>query len=252
MTVPWGKPPAASFEFGLADHDRTLAFFCVGGLHLNVATTFGEKDAIRCSLVLLDGPQAGKEFRDILIFNTRPVGRLRNAVGQIILARIGMAAPKAGNNQPVELYDATPADDALGMRYYQHFPGKLEQMLAEVVASFQANERAATNGRVQSEPHPTHAGTRGGPAPAAGGYYPGASQRPPDNRPPAAPPPSPAPPAPPWAAEPASPPPAPPWAASGSPTLATMAPPPAQPQQPQQPQQPGYGEDPWAQYPLPF
>lgn len=162
MSTPWGGVPAASFEFGLADHDGVLALFAVGGLHRDVSTSFGERDAVRAGIVLLDGPEAGKVFEDILLFNTRVVSRLRNAPGQVILARIGMGEGKGGNNKPVELYEATPADQDLAMRWHNHFPGKLDQVRAAVAASFQAEERKAAqpNGRVQSQPHPTHAGTR--------------------------------------------------------------------------------------------
>src|SRR5436189_2044039 len=103
MTTPWGKPPAAAFEFGLADHVGVLAFFIVGGLHADVATSFGSKDGVRCALVMLDGPEAGKEFQDIMLFNTRPVARLRNSSGRIILARISVGEGKGGNNAPIEL-----------------------------------------------------------------------------------------------------------------------------------------------------
>jgi hypothetical protein len=180
MTTPWGKPPAASFEFGLADHDGVLAFFLVGGLHNSVSTSFGERDAVRCSIIMLDGPEAGKAFEDILIFNSRPVARLRSVPGQIVLARIGMGQAKAGNNKPVELYEATPQDEALAARYHQAFPNKLREVLQATVYSFQLNESKTAQGdRVRSEPHPTHAGSRAPanrsqpPAQAQPGFQPG-------------------------------------------------------------------------------
>lgn len=162
MSSPWGGVPAASFEFGLADHVGTLAFFVVGGLHHNISTSFGEKDGVRCNIVFLDGPEAGNEFLDVLLFNTRPVARLRNVPGQIILARIGMGQSKGGGNAPVELYDATPEDNALAQRYNAAFPNKLEHLRQQAIASHQQEERKAQqgNGRVRSEPHPTHAGSR--------------------------------------------------------------------------------------------
>lgn len=161
MSQPWGKPPAASFEFGLADHDGVLAFFLVGGLHTSVATSFGERDAVRCSIIMLDGPEAGKVFADVLIFNSRPVARLRSVPGQIVLARIGLGQAKGGNNKPVELYEATPQDDALAGRYHAAFPSKLREVLQAVVYSYEVNESKTAQGeRVRSEPHPTHAGSQ--------------------------------------------------------------------------------------------
>lgn len=223
MSQPWGKPPAASFEFGLADHDGVLAFFIVGGLHPNVSTSFGERDAVRCSIVMLDGPEAGKVFEDILIFNSRPVARLRNIPGQIILARIGMAQGKGSNNAPVELYEATPTDDALAARFHQAFPNKLRELLDAVAYSFLLNERKTAQGeRVRSEPHPTHAGSRAAvnqprTQPQAQGFQPNQGAEPAWSQPPA---------------QPTQPPP--PWVGQ-----------PAQPQIPTQPT--GSGPDPWDQ-----
>jgi hypothetical protein len=228
VTTPWGPPPAAAFEFGLADHVGVLAFFVVGGMHANMATSFGEKDGVRCSIVMLDGPEAGKEFEDIVIFNTRPVARLRNSAGNIILARIGMGQGKGGNNAPIELLEATPQDQALAAQYHQYYPQKLEQLRQAAIYGFQMEERKAAQGmgRPTSSPHPTHAGSR---APA-NGYQ---QQAPP--APPSAPPAwsggPPAPPAPPAWGQPAAPaaaPPAPP--ASAAPPWAQPAP--AQPAEP--------------------
>lgn len=161
MTVPWGKPPPASFEFGLADLVGVLAFFIVGGLHTDWPTSFGERDAVRCSLILLDGPQAGKEFQDVLIFNQRPVSRLRSIPGAVILSRIALVQGR-GANPAVEMMEATPEDDALGLRYVSAFPNKLAEFRETVMYSYRVNEAKAAqgDGAVRSEPHPTHAGTR--------------------------------------------------------------------------------------------
>lgn len=225
MTTPWGPPPAAAFEFGLADHVGVLAFFIVGGLHSNMATSFGEKDGVRCAIVMLDGPEAGKEFSDIVIFNSRPVARLRNSAGNIILARIGMGQGKGGNNAPIELIEATPQDSALAAQYHQYYPQKLEHLRQAAIYGWQQAEQKAQQGlgRPTSSPHPTHAGSR---APQNGwGTQQAAPPAPPSPPPawsgspaPAAPPA--APPADPWGQSAASPPPppapapaAPPWAA---------------------------------------
>lgn len=161
MTYPWeSQTPNASFEFGLADHVGSLAFFVVGGLETDVSTSFGDRDAVRCSLVLIDGPEAGKEFEDILLFNSRIVSRLRNVAGTIRLHRITYAEAKGGNNKPVEIVDATDADNELARSWYTYYPNRLQQMLAAVTASWQRNQQKVAQGqRVQSQPHPTHAGS---------------------------------------------------------------------------------------------
>lgn len=162
MSYPWeGTAPPASFEFGLADHVGSLAFFVIGGLERDVSTSFGDRDAIRCSLVLLDGPEGGKEFEDILLFNSRIVSRFRNVAGTIRLHRITYAEAKGGNNKPVEIVDATEADNQLAASWYSYYPNRLHQMLDAVTASWKHNQAKAQQGqRVRSEPHPTHAGSR--------------------------------------------------------------------------------------------
>jgi hypothetical protein len=205
MSTPWGGVPAASFEFGLADHVGSLAFFVVGGLHRDVNTSFGTRDAVRASLVMLDGNEAGNIFEDVLLFNSRIVARLRNVPGQIILCRIALAAGKGGNNAPVELLDATPADTQLAGSWHSYYPDKLEHLRQSVMYSWQTNEnKAQQQGGVQSQPHPTHAGSRtpannwGRSEPQAA---PQATQQQPQQQPGWAPQPAaqPAPPAPPWA-----------------------------------------------------
>ena len=162
MTYPWETTaPAASFEFGLADHVGCLAFFVIGGLERDVSTSFGDRDAVRCSIVLLDGPEAGREFEDILIFNSRVVNRLRNVAGSTRLHRLVYAEAKGGNNKPVDLVDATEADNQIAMSWHSYYPNRLPQMLDAVMASWRANQQRAQQGqRVQSQPHPTHAGSR--------------------------------------------------------------------------------------------
>ena len=229
MTTPWGKPPAAAFEFGLADHVGVLAFFIVGGMHASMATSFGEKDGVRCAIVMLDGPEAGREFEDIVLFNTRPVARLRNSAGNIILARIGMGQGKGGNNAPIELIEATPQDEALAAQFHAYYPQKLEQLRQAAIYGWQQEERKAAQGmgRPTSSPHPTHAGSR---APANNwGAQPAAPAAPP-SAPPAWSGGPPAPPAPPAWGQPAAPPAAPP--APPAPAAPPWAPAPAQPLEP--------------------
>lgn len=163
MTLPWTTPPAASFEFGLNDHMNCLAFFIVGGLHSSVSTSFGDRDAVRCSIVLLDGPNAGNEFVDVLVFNSRPVSRMRNAAGSIILARITQGVGRAGSNPPVEMADPSPQDGELAANWHSFYPNRLNELRQDVMTSWQTYEAKSQSGngsRAQSQPHPSQAGAR--------------------------------------------------------------------------------------------
>lgn len=163
MTLPWTTPPAASFEFGLSDHLNCLAFFIVGGLHSNISTSFGVRDAVRVSLVLLDGPEAGGEYTDVLLFNSRPVSRLRNAAGSIVLARITQGVGRAGNNPPIELADPSPQDGQTAASWHSFYPNRLNELRQDVMTSWQQNEAKSQSGNgshAPSQPHPSQTGTR--------------------------------------------------------------------------------------------
>jgi len=77
-----------------------------------VHTKPGEKSpAIRADVTVLDGPQAGKEYPDTLIFPKVLQSQLRSRIGQLVLGRLGQGQAKPGQTAPWKLDPATHADE---------------------------------------------------------------------------------------------------------------------------------------------
>lgn len=77
-----------------------------------IQTTFGPKDAIRADVTVLDGPTAGEEFKDTLIWPLVLQGQIRGNVGtgRMNLGRLGKGNAKPGQQAPWKLADPTDAD----------------------------------------------------------------------------------------------------------------------------------------------
>jgi hypothetical protein len=85
-----------------------------------INTSFGEKEAVRADLVVLDGPDAPIEATDILIFPKVLIGQLRSAIGtgKMILGRLGQGIAKPGQKPPWKLDDPTDADRKIAAAWY--------------------------------------------------------------------------------------------------------------------------------------
>lgn len=84
----------------------------------NVNSKPGEKSpAIRADVTVLDGPQAGKEYPDALIFPRVLQGQLRSRLGQLVLGRLTKGEAKPGKNAPWMLAAATPQDTQLAEQH---------------------------------------------------------------------------------------------------------------------------------------
>ncbi|WP_018350968.1 hypothetical protein [Longispora albida] len=77
-----------------------------------IATTFGEKDAIKVDFADLDSPDPvtglpGVIARDVLWFNGPTVGSLKRQLGDLVLGRVVMTPPQPGKQPGYALADAT-------------------------------------------------------------------------------------------------------------------------------------------------
>lgn len=138
MSMPWKNPPPATNEFDLINLAGELVFIVVGGCHPAQNTRFGVKPVIRGAVVILTGPEAGKEYVDVLVFNSRIVRRLRGVVGDVVLGRIAIDA--TGANRAVELEDPTPADEQIASGWHSYYPNRLPELMKLSVDAFVAEE----------------------------------------------------------------------------------------------------------------
>lgn len=78
----------------------------------------GEKTpAVRATLTVLDGTQAGTVYEETLIFPRLLVSQLRPKIGKLVLGRLVQGEAQRGKNPPWRLDPATPADTAMAEAY---------------------------------------------------------------------------------------------------------------------------------------
>lgn len=116
-TDPFATPGTASGGIDWESVKGALLLIEPAGVETGIKTTFGEKDAIRAGIVVLDGTQAGEEFPDCLIFPGVLIGQLRSRVGQKVLGRLSQGVAKPGQKPPWLLEDPTDADRQVGISH---------------------------------------------------------------------------------------------------------------------------------------
>lgn len=116
MSSPFATPATAS-GLDLEALNGQLLLISPAKVEEGIATSFGPKDAIRADVVILDGPDAGTEHADTLIFPLVLIGQLRSRIGQKVLGRLGQGQAKPGQKPPWKLAEATPADQQIGMQW---------------------------------------------------------------------------------------------------------------------------------------
>lgn len=85
-----------------------------------IKTSFGEKDAVRADVTVLDGEQKGEVYADTLVFPTVLIGQLRSKVGEKVLGRLTQGQAKPGQKPPWMLEAASDADQQIGVNYLAH------------------------------------------------------------------------------------------------------------------------------------
>ena len=92
----------------------SLLLFTVHSVERAIETTFGESDAVKTTVSVLDGTLEGTTYEDTLIFPRVLQSQLSGKVGQKVLGRLGQGVAKKGQSPPWTLDDPTDADKAVG------------------------------------------------------------------------------------------------------------------------------------------
>jgi hypothetical protein len=114
--TPPPPPGADGDNFEIKMHKGALVLIEVLGTKLVEGTKFGDKDAIRANVAVLDGENKGNQHADALLFPSVIYGQLKGMVGQKVLARIGQGENKKGN-PPWLLEAPTEADVATAQKF---------------------------------------------------------------------------------------------------------------------------------------
>lgn len=109
MASPFAAP-AESSGVKWDDLNGALLIFTVHAVEEGIPTTFGDKDAVRADVDVVDGPKAGERYPDALVFGLVLIGQLRPNVGSKVLGRLGQGNAKPGQKPPWLLAEATEQD----------------------------------------------------------------------------------------------------------------------------------------------
>lgn len=111
MTDMFDGPGVAS-GLDLDEIEGRLVLIKPVSLETGLQTSFGDKDAVRGDVTVLDGPEAPTEHLDVLIWPKVLQGQIRHNVGtgRFNLGRLGKGTGKPGQKPPWKLGDPTDAD----------------------------------------------------------------------------------------------------------------------------------------------
>lgn len=108
--VPWG------------DLKGSLLLFTIDSVEQGIKTAFGDTDAVRATIAVLDGDSQGTEYADALVFPKVLQSQLRPSVGGKVLGRLGQGTARPGQSAPWLLSEASDADKAVGVAYLNKTP----------------------------------------------------------------------------------------------------------------------------------
>lgn len=109
MTM-FSKPASAS---GIKWEDLKGSLLIVepSSVEVGIPTQFGESDAVKATVSVLDGDDAGTVYVDTLIFPKILQTSVKGSIGGMVLGRLGHGVAKPKQSPPWVLEDFT-ADDA--------------------------------------------------------------------------------------------------------------------------------------------
>lgn len=111
--------PGSTSALNYEDAKGRLLLITPHKLETGIKTEYGENDAVRADVVILDGPDAPEECNDILIFPKVLQGQLRKNVGtgRMNLGRLGQGEKQPGKSAPWMLGDPTDDDKKVARDY---------------------------------------------------------------------------------------------------------------------------------------
>ena len=110
--MSFAAPAAPSGGIQLKDHLGALLLIDVLSVETGISTSFGESDAVKANVHVIDGPGAGDSHDDTLLFPRVLQSQLKRSVGQKVLGRLGQGQAKPGQSAPWLLNEASSEDIA--------------------------------------------------------------------------------------------------------------------------------------------
>lgn len=119
MTNPFAAPAAASDGVKWEELNGSLLIIKPTAAETGIKTSYGESEAVRADVYAIDGPQAGSEHADTLVFPKILQSQLKPRIGQVVIGRLGQGNAKPGQSAPWILQDATEADIRTGVAAWE-------------------------------------------------------------------------------------------------------------------------------------
>lgn len=119
MTNPFAAPAAASDGVKWEELNGSLLIIKPTAAETGIKTSYGESEAVRADVYAIDGPQAGSEHADTLVFPKILQSQLKPRIGQVVIGRLGQGNAKPGQSAPWILQDATDADIQTGVAAWE-------------------------------------------------------------------------------------------------------------------------------------
>lgn len=113
MSDQFAAPAAPGSGITWNDHNGRLLLIVPNAVKTGIQTSLGLSDAVAADVTVLDGPDAGTEYPDTLIFPKILQSQVSGRIGQKVLGRLGQGTAKPGQSAPWMLGEATDADKAV-------------------------------------------------------------------------------------------------------------------------------------------
>lgn len=134
MSNPFANPATPS-GIQWDDHNGRLLLIEPKDVEKDVATSFGEKDAVRADVTVIDAPDEPEVYGDALIFPGVLISQTRSLIGQKVLGRLSQGVAKSGQKPPWRLDEATDDDVKIGSKYLESREPKNANPFASAASS---------------------------------------------------------------------------------------------------------------------
>ena len=125
--MSFATPAAPGGGFNAADNEGALLLIQALEIVSDIPTSYGDTDAIRANVAVLDGTNKGDTYPDSLIFPRVLQSQLRpNIGGDQVLGRLGKGTAKPGQSAPWRLDDPTPDDVTTAEKYVAYIATQAE------------------------------------------------------------------------------------------------------------------------------
>ncbi len=112
MSDDWDSP-ATGEQFTIKNYVGALCIFAVNEFLPQFPTKYGNNDALKCEIVVLDGPNAGNHYEQAILFGRALMAQLKTKIGgKPVLGRLvqNQADAKMGQSAPYRVTDPTDED----------------------------------------------------------------------------------------------------------------------------------------------